>query len=394
MATRPVSIWNRTQKIGQLLRCLVVSRTEGGYRVQTVGDEKSAFLECQEVLAARQEILARVHTFDRRGLVLRPEFTNTGQHNRAPISSIGPQPARGQAVPPLPAHAQAQDQEALGEPEMQEFAHAQPLALAEAPESQPNSHQHIEQQKLPLQHSGAHLIHPAQDSMPLRLIRYKRLFDLIPKVPTTETIVTAECGFIEEFVSYVEGGLRTTCIKASCDDKLSRFLLLCYRGRLVGCTYGRRDFPDASGLAIADALKLSLGDLNVPTASAELIDVPEELMLGMAALYVGEGLAVPRANATQVFAALAAQFQNKQLTGCIAVCAGESESIGFVYAHRGALVGYFDVTEQVLSKDTTLLRQRLAQPGTFLQASIIPTVSRSLGLSLSMLAHQLFKDCQ
>jgi hypothetical protein len=336
MSTRPPSLWNRSQKIGQLVRCRIVSRTTGGYFVLIEGEDKNSFLECESDLSVRQEVLARVQTMDRRGCVLRPEFTQ-GSSQR---------PAR---------------------------AAFDPNAIEES---------YVDTQPQPT------------DSPLIQALKYKRIFDLIPQVETTEVIAAADCSFIDEFVSYIEGGMRTAFIKGTCAERQSRFLLLCYQGRLVGCSYGRRDFPAASGLPVQESLKLALEDLSSPTSTAELTDVSESLILAMAALYMGNSIETPAMSLSDAFSAIANQFQQRQLTGAIAVCNSHGQSVGFVYACSGALVGYFDVVTQQFCAGLDALKQRLSEDGTTLHATILPAISRHIGFSLSILSHPTAQQTQ
>jgi hypothetical protein len=349
-------LWNRNQKVGQLVRGHITGRADGGYFFRIQGDERQCFLETDDVVTPQQEVLARVTGFDRRGMVVSPEFK---QGSAAPVR----RPSIIDQYDPV-TH--------------------QPLAGAQSPAGVDQS----QAAQLPVYtETLAHVYKkPTVEVSLVKTIYRRRIFDLVPNLPATEYIDTSDCTFIDEFFSYVEGGMRTAIIKGSSDTRLSRFLILCYKGRLLGCTYGRRDYPSARLLPIPEAFKMAVADL--PESRTEIVDVPEEMMPALAALYCGHDLELPELPAPQVFDHLAAQFQHYKLTGCIVAFDEQKEqTVGFVYAFEGGLVGYFDVIEQEYGQDLTRLKERLSQPGLQLKASIITDSARQLGFSLSMMTH-------
>jgi hypothetical protein len=298
-----------------------VGKIENGWSVSIPGVKEKAILECASELNIGQEVLARIRTTDRRGVILIPELASSAQANRVRYDGA--------------------------------FSQSTPA--------------------------------------PLQSFRFKRIFDLIPPAPATEEISGADLAALEQFICQVEGGLRTTIIKGSCEDRKSRFLMLYYCGRLVGCTYGRRNKPTDAGLPIAEALQLALDDLSVPSTTAQLIDVPEGLMLGLSALYLGEVLEVPASPASELFGQVGAHFQQNQLTGCVVVCDDKDQSVAFLYAHLGNLISCFDVRKQVLCSFDEIRSMIMAGAELTLRVSILPQISRSLGYSMSLLVRT---DCQ
>jgi hypothetical protein len=355
MSMKAGGLWNRNQKVGQLVRGHITGRAEGGYVFRIQGEEKQCFLETDDdAISPQQEVLARVTGFDRRGMVVCPEFKQgSAKAVRRPsvIDQYDPVTHELRADAASPANADNAQASQLP-------VYTETLA-------------HVYKK-------------PTMEVTIDRSIYRRRIFDLVPNLPATEYIDTSDCTFVDEFFSYVEGGMRTAIIKGSSESRLSRFLILCYKGRLLGCTYGRRDYPAARLLPIPEAFKMAVADL--PESKAEIVDVPEDMMPALAALYCGHDIELPDMPAPQVFDHLAAQFQHYKLTGCIVAFDEQKEqTVGFVYAFEGGLVGYFDVIEQHYGQDLTLLRQRLSQPGLQLKASIITDSARQLGFSLSMM---------
>jgi hypothetical protein len=353
---KPGGLWNRNQKIGQLVRGQITGRAEGGYVFSIQGEEKTAFLQTEESISPKQEVLARVIGFDRRGIIAAPEFTQ-GSSSPARRASI---------VDQL-------------DPNTHELRETAP-SVADA-DVRSDNHLPVYTETL------AHVYKKSTGVSRIPIFNYRRrICDLVPNLPVTEYIDPSDDTFIDQSFSYVEGGMRTAIIKGSSDSRLSRFLILCYRGRLLGCSYGRRDFPAGQMLPIPDAFKMAVADL--PESKTEIIDVPEQMMPALAALYCGHDLELPDLPSLEVFERLGAQFQERRLTGCIVAFDEDREqTVGFVYAFEGGLVGYFDVLEQQYGQDLTRLRERLAQPGILLKASIITDTARQLGFSLSMLTH-------
>lgn len=339
LATRPLSLWNRNQKIGQLVVCHIVSRGVGGYTVKMAGDDSPAFLECTEALSVRQEVLGRIRGSDRRGYILQPEF------------------AQGSGTRPADRGA---------------------ITMDYSPYSD------VAQTGANAMHSGASV---PPTSVPPAPVKCRRVFDLVPPASAAaDRVLASELAAKEQFICQIEGGMLTTCIKASSDQNFSRFIMLCYRGRLVGCTYGRRDFLDASSMATSDAARHALSDMELPSSVADLHPVSEEMMLAMASLYVGHSIDCPDADSRRIFDALGQQYVTRRLTGTILLCTADqyAHAVGFLYVHRGSLLGYFDVAEQKLFSGHQEASQRIAQGNVCLQPRILADDSRSLGYSLSM----------
>jgi hypothetical protein len=323
MATRHSSIWGpRTHKVGQPVRCNVVARSGTSYTVKLVGTNEQAILEYQEVLQTGQEVLARIQSMDRRGLVLIPEFAST--------------PTRGRA-----AQSGTYSVEQL---------HAQ-----------------------------------TQNSAPRSSFSCQRVFDLVPPAPPCERLQSTAPDFVGQFVCQMEGGGRNAIIKGSCQQQFSRFLMLFHNGRLVGCSYGKRGDSSTFELPTADAAKRALNDLYHPSSTLEIIDTPNGVILGLASLYLGEVLELPpMPDVNALFDAVGSRFQQQRLTGCVVVCDENNQSLAFVYAHEGFPVTCFLVRQQQLCSLNDL-RSLLSAPGVGLRASILGPVSRSIGFSLGML---------
>ncbi len=305
------------------MRCTILSRSGTSYAVKLVGSNQQALLECQEVLQLGQEVLARVQAIDRRGLVLIPEFAST--------------PSR------------CKQMQASGN------------------------------------YSVAQLNEEPQQSGPLSTFSCKRVFDLIPPAPPCERWQSNEPDFVGQFVCQIEGGGRNAIIKGSCQQQLSRFLMLLHNGRLVGCSYGKRGDSSTLELSTIDAAKRALGDLYHPSSTLEIIDTPNGVVLGLASLYLGEVLDLPpMPDVNALFDAIGTRFQQQRLTGCVVVCDSENQSLAFVYAHEGFPVTCFLVRQQQLCSLNDL-RSLMSAPGVGLRASILGSVNRTIGFSLGML---------
>lgn len=193
---------------------------------------------------------------------------------------------------------------------------------------------------------------------------------------------------LEWLITDLEGGMRTGCVKACSEEKLSRSAMLLYRGRVVGCIYGCKNMP--GDFATEDALHHMLADLALPETQVTIYDLPEDATLSMSSLFLGHPVdRTDDLDARSYMDYLAGWFQQKKQTACMAISLPSTGGNCLVFVHEGNFGGSFHVDEQKFSRNIADVHQILANdPNAGLAASILPpevtSAAMKFGYSLSM----------
>lgn len=223
-----------------------------------------------------------------------------------------------------------------------------------------------------------------------RKFHLKRATDLIlPPLEgqTANTMKMADYD-LEWLITDLEGGMRTGCVKASSEEVLSRSAMLLYRGRAVGCIYGRKSMPDS--MPTEQSLTMMLEDLTLPETTVSVYDLPEDVTLAMSALFLG--YPVRRSDdldARSYMDYLCGWFTEKVQTACLALSFPSTSANCLVFVTAGQYTGAFYVEDQKFSRDKNYVYELLAnEPQAGLEASILPPEMTSsavrFGFSLSM----------
>jgi len=195
---------------------------------------------------------------------------------------------------------------------------------------------------------------------------------------------------LEWLITDLEGGMRSGCLKASSESVLSRSGMLLYRGRCVGCIYGNKQLLDSLGHE--EALQHMLSDLRLPDTKVTVYDLPEDLVLASSALFLGYPLerkedSKPREYFDYAFRLL----EEKKHTACLCITINLTNPPKhcFVHIYRGQYVGTFNVEDQSVTKDKTLVYSILEEdPQANINTLILPTEMTSsairFGYSLSV----------
>jgi hypothetical protein len=229
-------------------------------------------------------------------------------------------------------------------------------------------------------------------SFPLpRKFRLKRATDLImPPLDESgmSTFKIADYD-LEWLITDLEGGMRTGCVKASSEERLSRSAMLLFKGRAVGCIYGCKSMPDTQAQAIETSLKYMFRDLALPSTTVKVFDLPENITLAMSALFLGTPIIVDNPPPAPVYMEqLSQQLIGQKSTACVAITFSGGESC-LAYFCQGEFCGTFSVEEQSFIEDPqylmNLLRndQRASVVASVLPPEMISSTVR-FGHSLSM----------
>jgi len=193
---------------------------------------------------------------------------------------------------------------------------------------------------------------------------------------------------LEWLITDLEGGMRTGCVKAASEERLSRSAMLLYRGRAVGCIYGCKSMPETQ--PTEQSLQLMLSDLELPDTSVRMYDLPESVTLAMSALFLGYPVQRnDEYDAMSYMDYICNWFESKSNTACLAITLNSSSATCLGFIHKGQFCGAFYVEDQKYTTDVGFVHDLLRNdPKAGIEASILPPEMTSsavrFGFSLSM----------
>ncbi|HEY9683816.1 MAG TPA: hypothetical protein V6C86_19700 [Oculatellaceae cyanobacterium] len=223
-----------------------------------------------------------------------------------------------------------------------------------------------------------------------REFHLKRATDLVPPAfdPSSLATFTAEEQDLEWLITDIEGGMRTGCVKAVSQSSMSRSAALLYKGRAVGCIYGRKQQPENYGTE--QSLQIMMQDLEKPDTEVQLYDLPENIVLPMSALFLG--YPVPReekVDARTYMDYMCNWFASKTQTACLAITFPSRSATCLCFIFEGTFCGAFYVEEQKFTPDKEFVYQLMqTDPQASVEANILPPEMTSsavrFGFNLSM----------
>lgn len=350
---KPLNPWKLTgYKAGQNVACRVMAQEPGGYSVIIPKDNLPGFLPTEAKLKIGEEILAQFVCVHNNRVLLSSRFSGTAA-------------AGG-------GQSQQQQAQSGQRSRWEEEFHAGAPGQGGPPGNQQDAAFNVWAQQPP------------------RKFHLKRATDLIlPPVngeqPNTFKIADYD---LQWLITDLEGGMRTGCVKASSEERLSRSAMLLYRGRAVGCIYGAKSMTDTH--PTETCLQMMMADLTLPETKVSIYDLPEDVALSMSALFLG--YPVQRSDdldARSYMDYLCGWFAEKGQTACMAFTLPSSAATCLGFVHAGQFAGSFYVEDQKFSRDKDYVYQLLAgDPQAGMEASILPPEMTSsavrFGFSLSM----------
>jgi hypothetical protein len=266
---------------------------------------------------------------------------------------------------------------------------ATPQAAPSAPPQRPALVTHV-QTPMSLAQSEAEAAFDVWAQNAPRRFHLKRATDLILPPINMDSLNTFKIADydLEWLITDLEGGMRTGCVKASSEERLSRSAMLLYRGRAVGCIYGCKSMPDTQ--ATEQSLHLMLNDLELDDTVVKIYDLPENVTLAMSALFLG--YPVQRNDdydARSYMDYICSWFESKGQTACLAITLPAKAATCLGYVYKGQFCGAFYVEDQKFTQDKQFVYDLLRDdPKANVEASILPPEMTSsavrFGFSLSM----------
>lgn len=185
----------------------------------------------------------------------------------------------------------------------------------------------------------------------------------------------------------LEGSQRTGCLKIESPRTKSRSAVLLYKGRVVGCVYGRKNM--VCQYLAEDAHKCAMSDLASPGNSVEAYELPEEIVLAAASLFCGQPVHLDQSPAPErVFEQAMATVVRSGHPGCVVLTSEANESMCLFYIYNGQVLGVHSAKDGWLSSTKPdFLRQYVRDLGPVrIMGAVLPcraTAPEQIGFSLS-----------
>jgi hypothetical protein len=149
---------------------------------------------------------------------------------------------------------------------------------------------------------------------------------------------------------------RTCCVKTTNDKTGCRGALVLWHGRAVGAVYTSKLMPELQSTEAS--LRLLLSEFGSPAATVYVYDLPENVVLPLATMFIGTSLdRADQMSSREYFDLMLATSKQEKKTVCMPFAVGFQTAM--VYIHRGDFIGCFYVDEQKISKDLARAQQLL-----------------------------------
>ncbi|MBI4533956.1 MAG: hypothetical protein HY711_08405 [Candidatus Melainabacteria bacterium] len=227
----------------------------------------------------------------------------------------------------------------------------------------------------------------------------RRAINLVP-IPLdldAEDIIKTSLVKYHHLLVSTEGKQRTCVLKIISPKKKSRAALVIFRGRVVGCLYGKRDL--GGHCLDKEAHARALLDLATPGNILNTYDLPDELIIGCTSLFHGQTLELSEYtlnySAKQIYDAAIRQVSNLGLPGVVVVSNQDNEMMCMVFLYGGKVYGVYSSQDGWIGSQQNLVAQYLSStPNARIRASFLATRSLDevcrIGFSLTGLGDRVF----
>lgn len=187
----------------------------------------------------------------------------------------------------------------------------------------------------------------------------------------------------------LEGSERTGCLKITSPYARSRSAILLFRGRVVGCVYGRKYMKGQ--YLHQDAHKCALSDLASPGNVLDAYELPEDLVLAASSLFYGETLDLNNGQSIEaIFQDAVNSLVRSGMPGCVVVNTYGEETLCIVYVANGRLVGIYSAVEGWMQGTAETVKRLFKGVQCKVHASVMSvSAQNNVGFSLSGLADRL-----
>lgn len=164
----------------------------------------------------------------------------------------------------------------------------------------------------------------------------------------------------------------TGCIKARSEEKKSRSALLIINGRVVGAIYGKKDAQET--YPVDKAIKMMGIDLLEPETLLTVYELPEGVVLSMAALFLGCPIAKDANKSTADYldhALVSMKLAGE--TGCVTISQDSELVTTILFVYQGSLVGVYNIPAQSFSEESApVVQETKEKNNATIEAHILP----------------------
>lgn len=216
-------------------------------------------------------------------------------------------------------------------------------------------------------------------------LKFKRATDLlVPPVDDVQINIyrSEDCNFAQLCAELSQAEF-TGCVKSFNQACVSRAGALLYQGRVVGCIFGNKSINEP--LPVVDSLELMRKDALSPGAEIRVYELPEDVVLSSASLFLGYPLARNDSlSPIDYLHQMRDWLRNNQQTACFACSLQTTTWLDFY--HDGNYIGTFCVEDQKFYRTEGFLPGKLSGQDARIELALLsPHVARSgdeIGYSL------------
>ena len=205
--------------------------------------------------------------------------------------------------------------------------------------------------------------------------RVRRAIDLFMPSISGKLLHEMECSSCDpkQLLSDLELANFTGCIKARSEEKKSRSAMVIYNGRVVGAIYGKKDAQEP--YPVDRAYKMLGEDLLEPDTMLTVYELPEGVVLSMAALFLGVPIAkdANKGPADYLDHAIVSMKLAGE-TGCITINETDGEAnLSILFVFEGMIVGCYKIREQAFNEDCSeVIKETKEKNNATIDAHILP----------------------
>lgn len=176
----------------------------------------------------------------------------------------------------------------------------------------------------------------------------------------------------DKLLSRLERDEFTGCMKVDSDVQRSRSAALFYRGRAVGCIYGKKTLGEP--YRIETSLLLMLDDLRKTQTDVEYYALPDEIVLSLSAFFLGVVFERPFGFSNREYAdSILAQYRQRNCTGCLVL--QEQMPAGLAFICKGAFAGSYSIEAREYRSNEAAFNSLFNRfPTAKLEAHLLPDV--------------------
>lgn len=170
----------------------------------------------------------------------------------------------------------------------------------------------------------------------------------------------------------IQSKRQSCCMQIESDTNRSRSAILIFRGRILGCIYGRQGL--GNHLYNEEAYCLALKDLGSADHSVSVYALDEELVIAAAALFHGNTIEISEyADPAHIFDFAHDSLVQFNMPGCISIVGDGDLSVCMVYIFGGRIVGVYSDRTGWTEPTYAAVRRHLNQnPGVHIRACMLP----------------------